>query len=278
MTTDDEAVSPSETRAEMLRLSARGYTQLRHVLVQLPDTEDPRSSTLARMVSQRKHRALVLYLLLLACWHWLAERRDPVQGDVWIRALTTSKGLTWTGSTLSRAWGDLETLGLVERNREERLLRVVPRREDAADAYDPPRGRTDRWNAYFVLPDTFWLDEYFAQLSLPALAMLLVVAKETNAKAEAWLAYDKCEEWYGLKPQTAQKGLKELQAAGLLHRRIEKLKAPLSPTGWTVRMWYSLTGDFGYEARKALRKRAAGERQSRIAKTTTKNAAKEASA
>ncbi|MBP3044834.1 hypothetical protein J2M54_14900 [Arthrobacter sp. zg-ZUI227] len=210
-------------------------------------------------------------MLLLASWPWLAERRDPLQGDVWIRALTTSKGLTWTASSLSRAWGDLADLGLVEKKREERLLRVVPRREDAAVPYDPPRGRTDRWNAYFVLPDSFWLDEHFAHLSLPALAMLLIVAKETNAKAETWLTYENCDEWYGLKPQTVKKGLKELQTIGLLHRRIEKLKAPLSPTGWTVRMWYSLTGDFGYEARVALRKRAAGELQSRIAKTSTKN-------
>lgn len=276
--TDTGVVMPLETRAEMLRLSARGYTQLRHVLVQLPDEKGPRASTLARVVSQRKHRALVLYMLLLACWPWLAERREPVQGDVWIRALTTDKGLTWTGSTLSRAWADLETLGLVERKREERLLRVVPRREDGADSYDPPRGRTDRWNAYFILPDSFWMDELFATLSLPALAMLLVVAKETNAKSEVWLTYEHCEEWYGIKPQSVQKGLKELEAARLLHRRTEKIKAPLSPTGWSVHMWYSLTGEFGYEARKKLRKRAASERQSRLAKTNPKNTPKEASA
>lgn len=268
MNKDTEVATPHETRTEMLRLSARGYSQIRHVLVQLPDAERPRASTLSVVVSQRKHRALILYLLLLACWPWLAERREPIQGSVWIRALTTSKGLTWTGSTLSRAWADLEEMGLIKKNREERLLRVAPLREDGQEPYELPRGRTDRWNAYFVLPDTFWLEDFFAKLSLPALSMLLVIAKETNAKAEVWMTYESCEVWYGIKPQSAQKGLKELAAAGLLHRRIEKVKAPLSPTGWTVRMWYSLTGDFGYESRKAMRQLAAGERQSRLAKAT----------
>lgn len=278
MREDHEGPSPDETRAEMLRLSARGYTQLRHVLVQLPDADRPRGSTLALMVGQRKHRALVLYVLLLTCWPWLAERRDPLQGEVWIRALTSSRGLTWTPSTLSRAWADLEKLGLIVKSREDRLLRVVPRREDGDAQYEPPAGRTDRLNAYFTIPDAFWRDELFARLSLSALAMLLVVAKETNVKAEVWLTYENAEKWYGLKPQTAQKGIKELEAAGLLSRRIEKIRAPLSPTGWTVRSWYSLKGDFGHQARKSIQQHAAGERKNRLAKKSVQSAQKESSA
>lgn len=260
--------SPADTRAEMLRLSARGYTQLRHVLVQLPDSEASRGSTLARMVRARKHRALLLYLLLLASWPWLADRREPLPAGVWVRALTAPKGLTWSASTLSRAWKDLEDLGLIDRHREDRLLRVTPRREDGVGPYDPPGGRKDRWNAYFALPDAFWDNEWFARLSLPALAMMLVVAKETNAKTEMWLTYPKAEPWYGLKPQTAQKGLKELESWNLVHRRKEVIKAPLSPTGTTVRMWYSLTGDFGFEARQALQQRAATERRKRLSRAT----------
>lgn len=274
---ENEGASPHETRTEMLRLAARGYTQLRHVLVQLPDADQPRASTVARMVARRKHRALVLYILLLACWPWLSERREPLQGGVWVRALTTTKGLTWTASTLSRAWNDLEDLGLIVRSREDRLLRVTPRREDGDADYDAPGGRTDRWNAYFVLPDTFWTKELFASLSLPALAMLLVVAKETNAKSEVWLTYENAEKWYGIKPQTAKKGLKELEEDGLLHRRIEKIRAPLSPTGWTVRNWYSLTGDFGYLARRSLQTHAATERKNRLAKKPTMTTRKETS-
>ncbi|MBE1538109.1 hypothetical protein RB202_12205 [Micrococcus yunnanensis] len=257
--------TPEETRAEMLRLSARGYTQLRHVLVQLPDTEGLRESTLARVVRGRKHRALVLYLLVLACWPWLEKSREPLAAAVWVRALSADKGLTWSASTLSRAWRDLEEMGLIERTREDRSVRVVPRREDGGAAYEAPGGRKDRWNAYFSLPDAFWEEEWFARLSLPALVMLLVVAKETNGKSkEVWLTYAKTEPWYGIKDQTAQKGLKELEVRGLLRRRMEKIKAPLSPTGHTVRNWYSLTGDFGREARQAMQKRAATEQKKRL--------------
>ena len=262
--------TPAETRAEMLRLSARGYTQLRHVLVQLPDAGDSRGSTLAQVVRGRKHRALVLYLLMLACWPWLEKRREPLAAAVWVRALSADKGLTWSASTLSRAWRDLEGMGLIERRREDRAVRVAPRREDGGAPYEAPGGRKDWWNAYFSLPDAFWEEEWFARLSLPALVMLLVVAKETNGKSkEVWLTYAKTEPWYGIKDQTAQKGLKELEGWGLLHRRMEKIKAPLSPTGHTVRTWYSLTGPFGREARQAMQERAATERKKRLVSPAT---------
>src|SRR3546814_10900731 len=70
------SASPEDTRAEFTRLSARGYTQLRHVLVQLPDRGGPRASTLARMLHERKHRPLLLYIMLLTCWPWLQDRKS----------------------------------------------------------------------------------------------------------------------------------------------------------------------------------------------------------
>lgn len=266
MTLESTGATPAETRAELTRLSARGYTQLRHVLVQLPDRDGPRASTLARMLSGRKHRALLLYILLLTCWPWLKDRRDPLEGAVWIRALTAPGALTWSPSTLSRTWAELAALGLVTKpgKREGRLVRPRPRREDGDADYELPGGRRDRWNAYFVLPDEFWTEELFAKLSLPALAMLLLVAKDTNAKNETWLTYEYAEEWYGIKPKSAQKGLTELRELGLLHRRIESIKAPLSGPGKTVRMWYSLTGPFGHQARASLQQRAAKERRQRL--------------
>lgn len=272
MTSEPTSATSGETRAELTRLSARGYTQIRHVLVQLPETDKPRASTLARFLTGRKHRALLLYLLLLTCWPWLKDRRTPLEADVWVRALQsdTGAGTTWSTSTLSRAWRDLEEMGLVSKKREGRLLRVSPRREDAAADYEVPGGRTDRWNAYFALPDEFWNQQLFAQLRLPGLVMLLLLAKETNYKSEVWLTYDNAEKWYGIKPKSAQNGLAELERLGVVHRRPEKIKAPLSPTGSTVRMWYSLAGPYGYESRKALQARAAAEtKQRRTPKTKT---------
>ncbi|MBG0718747.1 ArsR family transcriptional regulator [Microbacterium sp. 2C] len=273
MTTESVAADPAETRADITRLSARGYAQIRHIFVQLPDEDKPRASVVAKMLTERKHRALLLYLLLLTAWPWLHDRREPLEADIWVRALTASVGPTWSASTLSRAWSDLAEMGLVTKKREGRLLRVTPRREDGGADYEFPGGRADRWNAYFALPDEFWNEALFAQLSLPALVMMLVIAKETNYKREVWLGYEAVGDWYGIKPKSAQKGLTELVDRGIVHRRIERKKAPLAPGGETVRMWYSLTGTYGHEARSALQERARKATRKRVKAQTVKFAA-----
>ena len=141
---------------------------------------------------------------------------------------------------------------------------IVPRREDGDAPYDAPAGRTDRWNSYFVLPDAYWNEDIFAKLTLPGLAMLLVVAKETSSKKEMYLPYSKAPDWYGISPKSAQNGLADLAKHGLLHKREEKISAPLSPTGMTTRVWYSLTGDFGNQSRAALRRQAKKARKVRM--------------
>lgn len=270
MSTKSGGSTPAQTREHMTRLSARGYSQIRHVLVQLPERDKPRASTLATMMHGRKHRALLLYLLLLTCWPWLEQQYKPLEGSVWIRALTAKGAPTWSASTLSRAWADLIELGLVRKERENRLIRVVPRREDGGADYEAPGGRRDRWNAYFTLPDAFWNDEVFAKLTLPALVMLLVIAKETSRQKSVWFTYDGAEEWYGIKPKSAQNGLDELRELGLVKRTVEAIQAPLAPTGKSVHMHYALTGDFGYESRKALQgraKKATKKRQKKLQKS-----------
>ncbi len=252
----------------MLRLSARGYGQFRGVLVQMPDRAlVERGGMLGRIVHTRRHRALLLYMLLVTCWPWLSTRNQPLPADVWIRALTASGGQTWTPSTLSRAWGDLEELGLLEeRSREGRAVRVTPRREDGGEPYTFPAGRRTREHQYFVLPDSFWKGELFAKLTLPGLAMLLVIAKETNStkRTEMYLPLAKAPEWYGISAKTAQNGLENLKANGLLHVRTESVPAPLSKTGWTSRNHYSLTGEYSATSRAALRRKARTERKARV--------------
>lgn len=264
--------TPATTRQALLHKQARGYTAIRGVLVQLPEPDEggARASVLARIVHEGKHRALLLYLLLLGAWPELDGRKEPLQADVWIRALTgpreRPRALTWSRSTLSRAWADLEELGLVERRRIGRLVEVTPRREDGQAAYDAPGGRDDLWNTYFVFPDAFWEEDgLFARLTLPGLAMLLLIAKETNKRDEAHFTFAQIDDWYGIKRRTAQNGFQNLKEEGVLDTRPEVIAAPLSPTGSTVRNHYSLTGDFGHLARIALRQKAQAEREARIA-------------
>lgn len=268
---DAAAATPSETRAAFTKISARGYTKLRHILVQLPDGQD-RGSTVGRMVSKRKHRALLLYLLLLTCWPWLKDRSTPLPAQAWIRALTATdakNALTWSNSTLSRALADLEELGLIEkRERVGRAVRICPRREDGQDAYTVPEGRTDRYNTYFTLPDSFWNDELFAKLSLPGLSMLLAIAKETSKSPEMYVPHEQGEAWYGLKPKTVQNGIAELRKLGMLNIRKEWRKAPLSAIGIAPRHWYRLEADYSQEARKYVQDKSRTERAARLATRT----------
>lgn len=259
--------SPAETRAMMTKVAGRGYLQLRHILVQLPDDEKERGSTVGLLASGKYHRALLVYLLILTCWPWLEERTEPLAAKTWLRALEppTAKGLTFSASTLSRAFKVLQDNDLIEkRPRVGQKVLIVPRREDGRESYSAPAGRKDRRNAYFTLPDSFWTEELFAKLKLPGLAMLLIIAKETNKKKEMHMTHAEGLPWYGLKPGMVKDGLQELRDEKLLGERDEWTKAPLSDIGRTRRKYYWLTGEYSQESRELARRAAQSERAARL--------------
>lgn len=262
---DDTIATPADRRAAFCSLSGRGYTQLRHLLVQLPSDRSERHSTIARMLRGRKHRELVLYLFLMMCWPWLEERKSPLEAEVWTAALTTqqNEALTWTRPTLSRAWGALEKDGLVTKTRKGRLLQVAPRREDGAAPYEAPAGRKDHENTYFTLPDAFWLDELFAKLSQPELVMFLFFLSETQSKDEVHFTYAQIEQWYGMSVSSVKKGVDGLKEKGLLAMRVENVKDAFSPDGSKKQRWYSLTGPYSRQARKDLQAKAVAETKQR---------------
>lgn len=266
-----------EVRADLLSRNLRGYTPVRRILVQLYD-EDPdtgeRGSTVAALLRERKHRSLTLYLFLLSVWDGLEGLPTPHGSFVWLRALTSSHtgALSWSESTLSRTWSDLEERGLVTRERKGRLVRISPRREDGAQPYTKPTGNGND-DLYFVLPHAFWSDEWFARLKMPALAVFLILAKETNSTKRIHRTTQQLEDWYGISRKSAQAGLNQLRAEGLLHVEYETVKAPLSKLGWTKHAYYSLKHDFGHDAREAARARAkkvvdARSKKPRAAKAT----------
>jgi len=262
--------TPEETLAELLRVSGRGYTKIRHTLCQVPTAaEGSKPGVLGPMVTDRKRRSLQLYLLLLTVWPWLKERDSPLPSAVWARALTTASGRNWTASNVSDAWADLENRGLVERHRLSRAVEVTPRREDAAAEYTEPDGRKgDHLHSYFTLPPSFWTTGWFEELSMPAIAMLLIVASKTShsGQPETWLTNTDAAKWFALSPRSVEGGLAELAARGLLTERIEWVKAPLSPVGATKRHWYSLNGEFSTESRLAMQDLARQDRARRLGK------------
>jgi hypothetical protein len=97
-----------------------------------------------------------------------------------------------------------------------------------------------------------------------------VVVKETSYQTECWFTYNRMDAWYGLKARTVQSGVKELRDAGLLLTRDETVDAPLSATGKTTQVYYSLTGEFSYASRAAMQKAARDEMNARAKKKRAK--------
>jgi hypothetical protein len=258
---DEESfvATPDDTRQAIVRRTGRGYTPVRHVFVQKHDGPQ-RASTLARFCRNRKKRALVLYLLLLTMWK---PEASPYRSEFWLRALDVADGnVTWSKSSLSTSWTSLVDMGLAARTRTRRMAKLVARREDGEEEYSLPDGKRipDR---YFVLPGEFWTEKWFDELSLPAICVLLVLLKETNDQEEIHLTYEQFDTWYGISASSAQKGLGELEDAGLVSVRPHRLKAAFSAKGFTLHLYYRLNGAFSTDARKAARGEAANAARGR---------------
>lgn len=250
------APDPAKTRDWLLYSRPNQYTQIRHVFVQPSRDGEAQPAPLATFVRRRRHRELLLFLLLLSSWPSVARHyasdKAPLGAKVWMRALEAPCALTWTTSTMSRCWGRLEAMGLVESTSQARRKRVEPRREDGLDAYSAPEGREESEHHYFVLPHEFWRDGLFAELTLPELAMFLIFLKQTNGQDEFRITYDKIAEWYGISRRSAVNGVQGLLDRELLEVRVEWDDAPETDAGVVRRSYYSLVGPYSYSARRRL--------------------------
>lgn len=269
MTTPDYAhrdQAAAEDRDEAAKKWMRGYVRFRGVLVQNPEAGEDRGGPLADFVTKRQHRALLLYLMLLSVWPWLHSERTPLEAHVWMNLLHSRTGngrsLVWSESTLSRTWKYLAENGFVQKmpGRKGRLM-VQPRLENASGPYTFPEGGKD-WNeVYFTLPDRFWLEQDFAKLTLPGLALLLVIAKETNKTSEVRITQDQLAAWYGFSRGTVVKGLDDLRRLNILSEREVWIPAKLSKIRTTRTTYYSLTGDYSTEERAKARANAERSRR-----------------
>lgn len=184
---------------------------------------------------------------------------------------------------MTQIWSMLEEapFKLITRERKARLVKVSPRKENGRGPYTRPRPDerlSDIGERYFILPDAFWLDGWHNKLTLPGLAVLLILLAGTVTRDEAWLSPDRAEDWYRVAPKTMYNGLEDLRKHGLLDVRDEWVTAGLSAIGKTKKTYYSLRSPFSRAdrlalqdtARDATKKRAAAAKRAKRRPATQK--------
>ena len=164
---------------------------------------------------------------------------------LWARALGTVETAE-AGSASSAATkilGRLVDRGLVTRRRSgrQRAVTVALLKGDGTNTpYTRPQGKSPE-DRFLRLTTEFWNGDWDQNLTLPAIAMLLVALKE---KPEFTLPTEHMPAWYGWSADTAERGFKDLRDAGLLDEVQEQFANPLSPTGLSTRNIYRLQPPF----------------------------------
>jgi hypothetical protein len=155
---------------------------------------------------------------------------------------------------VSKTWARLdETYKLVRRARSGRLAKIIALHESGnGTKYTyPEKGE------YFKLSFDYWTadEAWYFSLSFPAKAVLLIVS---SLKPPFVLPAEKASRWYGLSPDSLERGLHELRAAGLLKAKAATVESWLSPTGKTTRYDYWLQPPFAQSWSRQRVKRAPG--------------------
>jgi DNA-binding transcriptional ArsR family regulator len=231
---NDDPATPSSTRDGLIGDQTRRGPSIRSAFLQQRGgarTPGP----LSQFVEERRLFALQLYLF----FHCLA-RADPwdvrLPAAVWARALNrTNKGAE---STVSRSWTWLADKNLVATERKKRVVSATLKLEDGSG------GDYARSTDFFQLPLAFFRDEWHTKLKLPGTAVLLIALDKSWRKPWFELRTEPQSKWYGMSPDTLQRGLDELREAGLMqiHRRqVHDARARL---GTTPVNEYRLLGSF----------------------------------
>ncbi len=231
---DDEPATPESTRDDLLGSQTRRGPAIRSAFVQ------ERGGSLAPgplhlFVRERQLFTLQLYLLL----HCIA-RKEPwetaLPASTWARALDKT-GRGGEGS-VSRAWAWLREHRLVRTERDNRLVRAYLLVEDGSGK--PYTRSTD----FFYFPLAYFRDGWHKRLGLAATSVLLIALNKSTRKPWFQLRTEPQSKWYGVSPDTLQRGLDELRDAELLHvhpRRVRDYKARF---GTTIVNEYVLLGAF----------------------------------
>ncbi|MER5911916.1 hypothetical protein ABT124_15760 [Streptomyces sp. NPDC001982] len=230
-----------DTRTEILKRSIRANVPLRKTFVQAPRGTASRHGPLCEFVTGRDLRGLKAYLLIVAaCSNGTDGWSTRHDSAVWARMMDIDQTATEQAARTG-AWRALRRLrdrNLITCTRSGKMITVTLLREDGSGApYERPMGQSDE-DVYLQIPAAFWTKGYDETVDLPALALLLVVARE-----KPWSKFpaEKAPQWYGWSADTHERGLKKLIDLGLVERRPHFTKAPLAPSGFTMAYLYQRT-------------------------------------
>lgn len=229
------SISGDETIQAMLERSQRERVPLRHSFVQIGRGKETRPGRLAQLVRNHDEHGLDLYLLMMAVATAMPYRAN-FEAATWARAVGLRGKAAPT--TVSRAWARLEALGLIRRGRavakidgmRRRVASIAPLKEDGSgDPYERPLGKGG--DHYFALPVEYWLEGWYRRLPFTAKAMLLI-SLHLDQGTGFRLPAERAKEWYGVSPDTVERGLAKLHELHMLDRRPEWKKAPLLGEGY----------------------------------------------
>ena len=255
----EEQVDWRETIDCLLDRAKRPFVPIDKTFVQMPRGSARREGPLATFVKNGDLRGLKAYLLIVASASSADESGEwyttlPLQA--WARAFgcferaSGQSAKTAAGKIFAR----LEERGLIKRTHDGGKRDVRGRllaQDGSGEDYRRPT------TGFLRLSHEFWKSRIDERISLPALAMLLVILGE---RQPCELPSERMPEWYGWSADTAERGFRELEALGIIDKHSSSKKTPLSPTGFTRVNEYSVLPPYDKSSLERARRNRKGDK------------------
>lgn len=252
-----EQIDWRKTVNALLDRANRPFVPIDKSFIQMPREEKERRGPLATFVNNGDLRGLKAYLLIVA------SASSPDENDEWYTSLSLQ---TW-----ARAFGCFESAnGAAAKTAATRILvrlqerRLIEKAHDggkreikvkllaqngSGEEYQRPTRR------FIRLSHDFWKSGLDEKITLPSLAMLLVILGE---KQPCELPSERMPEWYGWSADTAERGLYDLCRMGIIEKQRWSKETALSPTGYTIVNEYSVLPPFDKETLDLSRRERKG--------------------
>lgn len=253
--TETEQIDWRKTVEALLSKSKRSFVPIDKSFIQLPRGSEQRKSVLSRFVNNGDARGLKAYLLILAStsscdkngeWH------TSLSLQAWARAFgcyETTEDIAVGKNAASRIFSRLQNYNLIKKNRlsgKKDIDVELLSQDGTGGQYHRPKKRFVR------LSYDFWRSDYDQNLSLAAIAMLLVILGEAQPCV---LPAEHMPTWYGWSPDTAERGLRELVSKEILCKRKMRREAALSPSGYALVNEYTVQKPFDSNTLDLLRRK-----------------------